>query len=403
MGFPSLRLIFLTVLLVYLVLQLYLFKRIRRHIQWRFPRRAGLLTALLAAALLLGFYPLFWRVPFGHGHYEPYPEFLRSIVGWWALGSTGLALLLLGYALCRRGAATLISLPVDQERRKFLKKGAGMVAAAPFAVSGYGVFVERERFEVEHFDFPIKGLSSALDHLSIVHLTDIHAGPFMTEEDLAPYVEAVNRLKPDIIALTGDFVSFHLDEAAPCVAALGQLKARYGIYGCLGNHDFYARAEDELTTRFGARGIQIIRNSVGTIPIGNSVLSVLGVDDLRQGRSNLLRAMRAAAKDPAEIRILLSHRPEIFPSAAASGIEVVLSGHYHGGQIKLVPGNDSPSIARLLTPYVEGLFRLPLSNKGAEEHGGESFLFVSRGIGVTALPVRLNCPPQIAHLTLRKA
>jgi len=112
--------------------------------------------------------------------------------------------------------------------------------------------------------------------------------------------------------------------------------------------------------------------------------------------------MRAAANDPGEVRVLLSHRPEIFPRAAAEGIEVVLSGHYHGGQIKLVPGNDSPSIARLLTPYVEGLFRLPLSKEGSER-GGESLLFVSRGIGTTALPVRLNCPPQIAHLTLRKA
>jgi predicted MPP superfamily phosphohydrolase len=181
------------------------------------------------------------------------------------------------------------------------------------------------------------------------------------------------------------------------------LQARYGIYGCLGNHDFYARAQDELTTRLGARGIQIIRNGGLTVPIANSAVSILGIDDLRQGRSNLLRAMRSAANDPAEIRVLLSHRPEIFPRAAAEGIEVVLSGHYHGGQIKLVPGNDSPSIARLLTPYVEGLFRLPLANKGSERHGGEGFLFVGRGIGITALPVRLNCPPQIAHLTLTKA
>ncbi len=401
MGFPSLGVVFLAILLLYLPLQLYLFKRMRHHLQLRFPERATALAGLLAAGFLLGFYPLFWRVLFGYGHYEPFPQILRSLVGWWAFGSSGMALLLLGYDLCRRGASALVAPPVDQERRKFLKKGAGMVAAAPFVVSGYGVFVERERFEVEHFDFPIKGLSSALDHLSIVHLTDIHAGPFMTEEDLAPYVEAVNRLKPDMIALTGDFVSFHLDEVAPCIAALGQLKARYGIYGCLGNHDFYARAQDELTTRFSARGIQIIRNGGRTLPIGNSALNILGIDDLRQGRSNLVRAMRVAANDPAEIRVLLSHRPEIFPRAAAQGIEVVLSGHYHGGQIKLVPGNGSPSIARLLTPYVEGLFRLPLSNN--EAHGREGFLFVSRGIGVTALPVRLNCPPQIAHLTLKKA
>src|SRR5215475_14204368 len=402
MTFPSLRMIFLAVLLLYLVLQLYLFERIRRGIYRQFPKRAGVFTALLAAGFLAAFYPLLRRTLFGHGHYEPYPEILASAVGWWAFGSIGLAVLLLIYDLCRRVAAGSVSLPVDPERRKFLQKGAGIVAAAPFVVSGYGVFVERERFKVEHFDFPIRGLSTALDHLSIVHLTDIHAGPFMTEEDLAPYIEAVNRLKPDIIALTGDFVSFRLDEVAPCVAAIAQLQARYGIYGCLGNHDFYAHAQDELTARLGARGIRIIRDGAISIPIANSAVNILGIDNLRQGRSNLVRAMRAAAKDPGEVRVLLSHRPEIFPRAAAEGIEVVLSGHYHGGQIKLVPGNDSPSIARLLTPYVEGLFRLPLNKEGSER-SGESLLFVSRGIGTTALPVRLNCPPQIAHLTLRKA
>jgi predicted MPP superfamily phosphohydrolase len=253
---------------------------------------------------------------------------------------------------------------------------------------------------VEHFDLQIPGLATDLEHLTIVQLTDIHAGPFMTADDLGSYVEAVNRLKPDLIALTGDFVSFRRGEAAGCVEGLAGLKAHYGVFACLGNHDFYARAQDDLTAGFAAHGVRLLRNEAVTIPIGNSRLAVLGIDDLRWGRPNLARAMRAANQGSAEVRILLSHRPEIFPRAARRGIDVTLAGHYHGGQIKLFPGRESPSIANLLTEYAEGLFHLsPGERPGAKD----SILFVSRGIGVTALPIRFNCPPQIAHLTIRKA
>jgi hypothetical protein len=101
------------------------------------------------------------------------------------------------------------------------------------------------------------------------------------------------------------------------------------------------------------------------------------------------------------VNVLLSHRPEIFPRAANEGVDLVLSGHYHGGQIKLLPEPQALSIARFMTSYADGFFTLPRSESG-DATRTRSTLFVSRGIGVTALPVRVNCPPQIAHLTLRK-
>jgi uncharacterized protein len=100
------------------------------------------------------------------------------------------------------------------------------------------------------------------------------------------------------------------------------------------------------------------------------------------------------------VKVLLSHRPEIFPVAARQGIDLVLSGHYHGGQVKLFSNSKSLSIARFLTPYAEGLYRLPRATD-SEKKGAN--LFVSRGVGVSALPIRLNCSPQIAHLTLINA
>ena len=163
----------------------------------------------------------------------------------------------------------------------------------------------------------------------------------------------------------------------------------------------YAGVGRELTQRFHDIGIRMLRNEAITLQVGGSKLGMLGIDDLGRGRPDLSRAVAAAQLDPAEVNVLLSHRPEIFPRAARAGIDLVLSGHYHGGQVKLLPDPHAVSIARFMTPYAEGLFRLPFKNSNARE-AKETTLFVSRGIGVTALPLRINCPPQIAHLTLKK-
>jgi predicted MPP superfamily phosphohydrolase len=324
------------------------------------------------------------------------------LIAIWGVGSLGCALVLLSYDVIKRFAHLLPGEPkmIDVERRRFLKIGASSVAAAPFILSGYGTLIGRRRFEVEHFELPLAGLSSALSEFRIVQLTDIHVGPFMPPEELAAYVEAVNRLEPDLIALTGDFVASRPAEAGSCVETLAALRARYGIYACLGNHDVYTGVEEELTRRFAEKGIRMLRNETASLRIHDTTLNVLGIDDLRVGDPDLPRALALAAKDPGEVRLLLSHRPEIFPVAAQNGIEVVLAGHYHGGQVKLGSGSANLSLARFLTPYAEGLFHLPRRSSPGKK---DSVLFVGRGIGITGLPIRINCPPQIAHLTLKKA
>ena len=130
-------------------------------------------------------------------------------------------------------------------------------------------------------------------------------------------------------------------------------------------------------------------------------MSILGIDDILWGDYDLTRAMRASEREPGELKLLLSHRPEVFPSASRMGVDIVLSGHYHGGQVKLAPYPESLSIARLITPYAEGLFHLPGRTHSPGMKGAkDSLLFVTRGVGITGLPIRINCPPQIAHLTL---
>jgi uncharacterized protein len=408
MTFPRADLILVLLFACFLGLQLYLYARLKEYWKRRLrPQSYKRAVLAISALLCLGvFYPLAWRAVFGAEAVEPAAPAVRGFLTVWVFGSAGLAVILVGCELWRRGRRYFSSsdpATPDFERRALLQKGIGMAMAAPFVVSGYGVLVGRHSFEQEHFELPVSGLSSSLSQFSIVQLTDVHAGPFMPAEELAEYVEAANRLKPDVIVLTGDFVSTRADEAQICVSALAGLRARHGVFACLGNHDVYARAEGELTSRFEGAGIRVLRNDAVAVRAGDTALNILGIDDLRSGAPDLDRALERAARAPGEVKLLLSHRPEIFPAASRRGIQVVLSGHYHGGQVKLGTSPASLSVARLMTPYAEGLFRLSRRAVTAARSEKDSVLFVSRGVGITALPIRINCPPQIAHLTLRKA
>ena len=396
-------------LFVYTSAQLYLWLQFKRYLRdrvdgWRWGRAVTYLGLVL---FILISFPLAWRLFFGVSNDQPhhwlwYAALSGSLM--WGIGSVGSAFILLIYNVFRRFNLFFHRKPMDPAldsgRRNFLSKGIQLAAAAPFGFSAYSVLVERRRFQLEHFDVPVAGLSSALSQLTIAQLTDIHVGPFMSPDELAEYVEAVNRLRPDLIALTGDFVTGSESEVLPCAETLGGLKARYGVFACMGNHDIYARATKELTRLFAARGIRVLSNDAAMIQVGATALSVLGIDDLKSGRPDLKRALAIAGQNMAEARVLLSHRPEIFPAAAQQGMDLVLSGHYHGGQVKLTPDAESLSIARFLTPYAEGMFQLSHRLVGDRKH---STLFVSRGIGISGLPIRINCPPQIAHLTLRRA
>lgn len=408
MEFPRAQFIFVVLFACFLASQVFLYTRARNYLKRR-VRPATYKAVLLGTTglLLLGvLYPLAWRTLFGMGPPAPLVLAVRGLMAVWVFGSGGLAMVLIAWELWQKARRSFMSSSPpspDLARRAVLQKAVGFAVAAPFVVSGYGVMFGRHRFRVEHFDMPVNGLSSSLSRLSVVHLTDIHAGPFMPAEELAEYVEAVNRLKPDLIALTGDFVATRRAEAELCVSALEGLKARYGIFACLGNHDAWSGAEEKLTRLFEASGVRMLRNDAVSIRVGNTAVNVLGIDDLRIGGPDLDRALQVAGQEPGELRLLLSHRPEVFPQASRKGVDVVLSGHYHGGQVKLGTSPGSLSVARFMTPYAEGLFRLPWRAVAPARNARDSMLFVGRGVGITALPIRINCPPQIAHLTLRKA
>lgn len=387
-----------TILTLLLLAQIYLFLRARRAI--RSSRRSDrfksgaigavgtFICALFAANLYILFRPIPWVDP---------PAAAQIILFYppvvWSLGSLFSALLLfLGEAagllarqtvrLARRLAGHPAQLPVDPGRRLLLRAGAGSLFAVPLLISGYGASYTGRRCEIREISLPFGS------PLRVVQLTDIHAGLFMNRRQMRYYVDQVISLQPDLFVLTGDYVSNSLSFLPGCLEEMARVRTRHGTFASLGNHEHWYGSQTELHAIFRKYGVPLLNNEHRIIETGTDRFAVIGIDDLRTGKADLEAALHGL--DPAVPALLLSHRPEIFPQAAALGVSLTLSGHYHGGQIKLDLPGGGISLAHLRTPYVEGLFRI-----------GASRLYVSRGIGTTFTPIRLNAPPEVTllHLT----
>jgi uncharacterized protein len=386
-----------TILSLALLSQIYLFLRARRAIRsWRRSDRfkSGVVGALGATICLLftaNLYILFRPIPWS----DP-PAAAQIILFYppvvWNLGSLFSALLLFlgqiaGFlarqtvhlARRRTGRSTP---PVDPGRRLLLQAGVGGLFAVPLLISGYGASHAGRWNDIQELKLPF-GCP-----LRVVQLTDIHAGIFMNRRQMQYYVDQVIPLQPDLFVLTGDYVSNSLSFLPGCLEEMTRIRTRYGTFATLGNHEHWYGSLIELRAIFRSYGVPLLNNEHRIIRTDTGRFAVIGIDDLRTGEGNLEAALHGL--DPAVPGLLLSHRPEIFPRAAALGIPVTLAGHYHGGQIKLGLLGEGISLAHLRTPYVEGLFRI-----------GAAQLYVSRGIGTTFTPVRLNAPPEITllHLT----
>ena len=310
----------------------------------------------------------------------------------WTFGSIFSALLL-GLAQLLGGLGRLVvrcsrgldrqkaAAPVNLQRRRFLAAGVTGLAAAPFLLSGYGAAYGSRAYEVRELTLPFGRA------LRVVHLTDIHAGLYMTRPEIRRYADQINALQPDLFVLTGDYISNSMEFLPGCVEEMARVRARYGTFATMGNHErWYGRQKDILAI-FRQHRITFLLNAHRLIQTGQGPLAVAGIDDLRSGSPDLTGALRGL--DSTIPTILLSHRPEIFPLAAAHGVPLTLSGHYHGGQIALALPGQKLSLAHLLSPYPEGLYRLK-----------DSHLYVSRGIGTTFTPIRLNARPEVTLLRL---
>ncbi len=288
-------------------------------------------------------------------------------------------------------------------RRRFLYT-AGM-AAAGYATSastlsalqaGREHLVERVVIRVPNLPVGLKGTTIAL-------ISDVHSSVFMTRQDMERYVDALNALKADVALVTGDFVNSKLEEVYPFAEAFSRLQAPLGVYGVTGNHDYYTGAIETVAKEVEQAGIQLIRNTNVTVEKKGEKLWLLGMDDasiydvkpyLETGKSqtgtieNLLRGVPDGAPS-----IFLCHKPYPFEEYSALGVDVMISGHTHGGQVVLAQlDNVNLSFAALASRYIAGLYKAR-SNPRAQ-------LYVTRGVGTVGLPLRVNCPPEITHIVL---
>lgn len=259
----------------------------------------------------------------------------------------------------------------------------------------------RDDIEITYRDFAIPNLPKAFEGKTITFLSDIHSGPFMGLRELKKIVAIVNGLQSDIIVIPGDFVTSEPEEVHPFADAMAGLRAPFGVYACTGNHDFYAGV-DKVSRGVENIGFRLLRNENTAITIDGQSLWLIGVDDndsktisqYVEGKPapHIEAAWRGVPENAASI--LLCHKPYQFEDFAKTNVGLVLAGHTHGGQIVLARfGQSAIAFSTLASHYVNGLY-LPHSNSKTQ-------MYISRGIGVVGIPIRLNCPPEITKITLR--
>jgi hypothetical protein len=326
---------------------------------------------------------------------------------WWAVSSLVAFLVVILFAIPRgivagvrwlraRRLATGAEIQ-SPARRDLLARTAAVAAGAPFVAGAYGLLYGRLNLQVTPQAIRLPRLPRAFEGFRICQLSDIHIGPFMPADEIRKYVAIANAQKAEMVVLTGDFVTFDPNTQQPVVDALRGLRAPFGVYGSLGNHDAWAGVEDSITELFRQTGVRILRAASLPIAAHGDSFNLIGVDfqsPRRFGPSPPVKRLLGNIEglvDPNRVNVLLSHNPDTFDRAAALGIDLSLAGHTHGGQAALEFISPEIAPSRLVTPYVAGWFHKP---------GGQ--LYVNRGIGTIFIPIRIGAPPEITVYTLSR-
>lgn len=341
-------------------------------------RGVGLALVALAAASLVAT-PICERtLPPAWSRAVAWPASLWMGVGFWLLILLGFTDVLLGIS----GAASAASEPAVSGVRAALVVSVAGSAAVVALRSGLRPPLDR-RLEIEIASWP-----RAFDGFRIVQISDVHIGPLLGRRFAEEITRRVNRLSPDLVAVTGDLVDGGVRQLAAEVAPFADLKAKHGVFFVTGNHDHYSGA-DSWVAKAGELGMRPLRNARVEIREGDAVFDLVGVDDHRgnmgrdDGREDLPKAL--AGRDAGRAAVLLAHDPSTFRRASTSGIDLQLSGHTHGGQIW-----PFVYIVRLAVPYVAGHYRK-----------GDAQLYVSRGTGFWGPPMRLFAPSEITEIVIR--
>ena len=266
-------------------------------------------------------------------------------------------------------------------RRTAIKTVIATTVGTATAGITYGAAFERHRIGMTSTTLPVAGLPQALDGLRISLITDIHHSRIVPASDVVHAIELAMSARPDLIVLGGDYVTFG-DRAfvGPVAELLGALQAPHGVFAVLGNHD----DDRDMAAALAAKGFTVLKDQRTQVTIRNETLTLAGIRFWTRRAENIARVVNGAEGTV----LLLAHDPRRLVEAANLKVPAVLSGHTHGGQI-ILPGVGA--IARRSFPVLSGLGQL-----------GDTSIFVSRGVGTIYVPVRINCPPEVALLTLRR-
>jgi predicted MPP superfamily phosphohydrolase len=386
------------------------------------PRRAWLAVIATIACLFFFFYNFTSYIPRGDStHLTLRSVLLEAPFWWWFVGSmAGFGLVMVFWTIdrttraaawvyrqARKTAAGRASAPTppaialdprSPSRRRLLEQAAIAMSATPFVAAAYGLLYGRLDVKVTRPRIVLARLPTAFEGFRIVQLSDLHISPFMTADEIRRCVTIANGLKADLVVLTGDFVTDGPAAEGAVVQALSALKAPFGVFGCLGNHEIYTETEDSITRLFAAEGIRILRQERAAIRSHGDMLNLIGIDyqsvpHSRDHAGHVVERYLAGSEElvmPDMVNILLSHNPNVFDRAAQLGIDLTLAGHTHAGQLALEFVHRGLSLASLQTPYVSGRYEKP---------GGQQ-LYVNRGIGTIGFPIRFGSPPEITVFEL---
>jgi len=334
---------------------------------------------------------------------------MEGALSWWLAGSVlGFGLVIVFWSVDRAASAaawvyrkarapaasnvdapqpgTVVPDLTSPARRHFLRQTAIALSATPFVASAYGLLYGRFDVQITRQRIRLARLPKSFDGFRIAQLSDLHISPFMPADEIRRCVTITNQLKPDLVVMTGDYLSWDPAAQGEVVQALAGLRAPYGVFGSLGNHESITDTEESITRLFAAQDIHILRQERAAIRLGGEMLNLIGIDDSITDD----RAVKGLVM-PGAVNILLNHNPNDFDQAVELGFDLMLAGHTHGGQLSFEFIRRGLSLARLETPYVSGWF---------EKSGGQ--LYVNRGIGTTILPIRLGARPEITILELSR-
>lgn len=271
------------------------------------------------------------------------------------------------------------------DRRKFIKRISKTISAIGLVGIGYS-YLESGWTTLHRIKLNVPNLPKPFAGTTIAFLTDLHHGPFISLNHIRSVVRMTNILKPDFVALGGDYVHKDKKYIAPCFKELANLKSTYGTFGVLGNHDHW---ESAPKTRQAMEANDIIEfsNSGTWLEKSGTRLRICGVDDLWCGRQDLNKALGDATENDAVI--LLCHNPDYVEVIRDRRVGLVLSGHTHGGQAVL-PFIGAPYVpSKYGQKYLNGLIKTEYTQ-----------VFVSKGLGTVTPPLRFCCRPEIVMITL---